>query len=191
VRLALTFVLSLLGCRFGGAEGDALELVEPWVNAELDAGDSAAPSEDEPDPPRLPTPAIDSGAPPSSNADGDAATDAEVALDAGEALECRAPTFTGCDPVRNTGCSPGLTQCVAVPTAVSPTGQCVLSGVTAETPCSESPFSTSCPPQHGCVGGRCSKYCACDSDCPASATCSEALQDGGASDVRACNEVQP
>ena len=178
MKTRAAFVLSLLvGCRFGGANGDALALVEPARDAgsdagdavEFEAGESSGDGEEAPNPegPR----------------DAAAATDGATAADAGardagdDGAGCTAPALPGCDPVDNQGCTDGLTQCVMDPESITPAGRCVFSGIPA-TPCLESALSTSCPPMHACVGGACRKFCRCDADCEAGEACREPLAGG-------------
>ncbi len=94
--------------------------------------------------------------------------------------------LSGCDPVRDEGCTAGVTQCVIDPESSTPVGRCVFTGLPA-TPCSESTLTTTCAPQHACVAGACRKYCSCDADCEDGDTCSEPLDGFETSGLRVCS----
>ncbi|MFT3922192.1 MAG: hypothetical protein QM778_06630 [Myxococcales bacterium] len=177
--------LVLAGCRFGGSGGDALALVEPQQDAGRD-GAVLEPSEPEADGDDDPDPEdpVHDASKPEPRSDG-AVADASSRDDAGQPEQCVPAAVTGCDPVRNTGCTAGVTQCTLDPQASPLTGRCVFSGLPA-TPCGESALSTTCPPQQTCVAGACRTYCFCDSDCAAGERCNEGIAGAAARGVSLC-----
>jgi hypothetical protein len=169
ITRALPFALLWLtpACRFGGLEGDAIELIE-LVEAE-DAGEDSD--------------ALPPLAPPSSpNYDDDAGAGGGA---------CGPASVLGCDPVRGTSCTPGFNQCVVDPSSPMPAGRCVLSVGSLGGPCDENGLYSTCPPSLTCVQGVCRKYCYCDADCDAGSSCSEPTGQGTAEVFKLCAAVAP
>lgn len=187
-RVVCTAVLLLAGCRFGGPSGSATSLTEPFeaaVPASDASGDAGQIS-------------LDGG--PSEQADADLPdADADAAeLDSGEdgavidsGSACVAGSVAGCDPVRGTGCTPGLSQCVVDREAVSPSGRCVFSAAQLSLACEEGPISSTCPMLFGCVQGQCHKYCYCDADCDSGDSCAEASDHGASAQIGLCLTTHP
>jgi hypothetical protein len=185
MRALLPLGVLLSACRFGGPGGDALALVEPRRDGGSDAaGLEPAPPVGDGDGEPAPDAPLDASEPPLVTEDASVSA-ADASDDASAAEQCNRPAPTGCDPVHNTGCTAGVTQCVLDPESSAPAGRCVFSGP-AETGCTESALSTTCPAQHTCRAGACRKYCFCDADCEPGESCSEPIDGAQASFVRLC-----
>ena len=103
------------------------------------------------------------------------------------AASCAAPAGLACDPVNDVGCLP-LTQCIIDADASSDAARCVITSISLDASCIQDLFSTSCPPEHTCVAGRCREYCYCDADC-SNGACTEASSPDGV--FRLCAAVSP
>ena len=190
----LTLTLLLVGCRFGGPEGDATSLVEPdrktdGASSDADAGfdDSEDPGPDDGDDGETTT---DSG--PRDAARPHPPDGGDGIMDSGEEDLCEPLTSVpGCDPVRGTGCTEGINQCVVEHGAAAPTGRCVFSTVSVGATCEQNDLSSTCPFLFTCVGGECRKYCYCDDDCPAGDSCDDSNEQGAAAVFKLCVAARP
>jgi hypothetical protein len=168
-RYAVTALVGLVACRFGGPSGNP----GAYVTFPEDGGaDATASADDEGGPPAPPDDATTMVPGDDANAGQDGSTGDAPTTETPDSQACSA-TVAICDPIHNTGCN-GLQQCDVDPShPATPTGVCLFASPADASACTSPVFTATCGGGSTCVSGGCRALCFCDTDCPAGQCCSD------------------